>query len=343
MRGHVAVELAAVIDETGTPYAFVCPAFPAMARAVEGGMLHVRGVPLTETPEGRDAFGAAETASVAEVLRGEGLRLAHIGLDVLRSSGAALVASIGQALDAGHKVVVFDAATDDDLACIVGVVERRFPQALLAGSAGLATAVARRMASASGRQGRGGMPRLESPLLIVSGSWSAVTLTQIDELSAIPAIEVVDIVAEEVIASGAPMEEQIEAASSKIKIALRAGQDVVLVLRPLSADSVALRDEALSKHAAALMSFLGSTVRAALSDSKVGGLVLTGGDTAYAVLSALESEGIAVLGELEPGIPFGEIMGGRRDRGFVVTKAGGFGDARTLISIVDRFGGTRRP
>ena len=97
-----------------------------------------------------------------------------------------------------------------------------------------------------------------------------------------------------------------------------------------------------STYAGLLETSVSSIVRSAIGEEKISGLVLTGGDTAYAVLSALRSEGIAVEGELEAGIPFGTILGGRLDRRLVVTKAGGFGDARTLRSIVERLGQARR-
>ena len=336
MRGHVAVELAAVIDASGAPYAFVCPAFPAMARTVERGVLRVRGVPLTDAPEGRDTLSPARSASVAEILQGEGLRPAHIDLDVLRSGGAGLTESIGRALAAGHNVVAFDAAADSDLASIAGVARRHFPDALLAGSAGLASAVARRMAPESGAREHRTGPRLESPFLVVSGSWNPVTLSQIDELSAVPSLEMVAVETAEVTASRAQLEAQAEAASTRVKYGLREGYDVALTLRPPSAHSALSRHDVPSTHAGLLGTFVSSVIRSVLPDSKVSGLVLTGGDTAYAVLSALGSEGVAVGGELEAGIPFGSILGGRLDRRLVVTKGGGFGDSRTLSSIVER-------
>ena len=336
MRGHVAEELAALIDESGAPYAFVCPAFPAMARTVERGILRVRGVPLTDSPEGRDTLSPARSASLAEILQVEGLSSAHIGLDSLRSGEAGLTESIGRALAAGHSVVAFDAATDSDLASIAGVAARHFPDALLAGSAGLAAAVASWMAPGSGAGEHGAIPRFTSPILVVSGSWNPVTLSQIDELSKVSSLDLVDVDAEDVIAPRAQLEAQIEAASTRVKDGLRRGRDVALILRPPSADSVTSRDSAISKHSALLGTFVSSIIRSVLPDSKVSGLVLTGGDTAFAVLSALGVEGIAVEGELEAGIPFGIVLGGRLDRRLVVTKGGGFGDARTLSSIVER-------
>ena len=181
-----------------------------------------------------------------------------------------------------------------------------------------------------------------SPFLVVSGSWNPVALSQIDELSKVPELDVVAVETEEVIASREHLEAHIEAASTQVKNALRKGRDVALSLRPPSADSAVSRYDVFSTHAGLLETYVSSTVRSVIAEEKISGLVLTGGDTAYAVLSALRSEGIAVEGELEAGIPFGLILGGRLDRRLVVTRAGGFGHARTLSSIIERLGQARR-
>ena len=101
------------------------------------------------------------------------------------------------------------------------------------------------------------------------------------------------------------------------------------------------RYDVFSTYAGLLEMLVSSTVRSVITEERISGLVLTGGDTAYAVLSALRSEGIAVEVELEAGIPVGLILGGRLDRKLVVTKAGGFGHARPLSSIVERLGQAR--
>jgi uncharacterized protein YgbK (DUF1537 family) len=62
-------------------------------------------------------------------------------------------------------------------------------------------------------------------------------------------------------------------------------------------------------------------------------LVLTGGDTARAVLAALGARGIALRAELLPGVPLGRIIGGELDGVAVVTKAGGFGRPDTLVEV----------
>jgi uncharacterized protein YgbK (DUF1537 family) len=60
--------------------------------------------------------------------------------------------------------------------------------------------------------------------------------------------------------------------------------------------------------------------------------VLTGGVTARAVLAARGVRALRLLGEVEPGVPFGMAMDGT----LVCTKAGAFGSAGTLARCVAR-------
>ncbi len=60
----------------------------------------------------------------------------------------------------------------------------------------------------------------------------------------------------------------------------------------------------------------------------IGGLVLTGGETARAVLSRLGIAALQVVGEVETGVP---ILVAKSSGLTVVTKAGDFGDRETLL------------
>jgi uncharacterized protein YgbK (DUF1537 family) len=60
--------------------------------------------------------------------------------------------------------------------------------------------------------------------------------------------------------------------------------------------------------------------------------VLTGGETARAVLGARNIRALRLLGEVEPGVPFGMA----RDGTLVCTKAGAFGGPGTLVRCVAR-------
>ncbi len=76
------------------------------------------------------------------------------------------------------------------------------------------------------------------------------------------------------------------------------------------------------------------TARLVRSETRVKGLVLTGGDTAKTVASDLGAEAIEIVDQVEPGIPLGR-MTGRHDM-LVVTKAGGFGSEYSLAKSVER-------
>jgi len=59
------------------------------------------------------------------------------------------------------------------------------------------------------------------------------------------------------------------------------------------------------------------------------GVVLTGGETARAMLARIGVDRLEILGESEPGVVISQTTGEARPR-FVATKAGAFGDAAAL-------------
>jgi len=78
---------------------------------------------------------------------------------------------------------------------------------------------------------------------------------------------------------------------------------------------------------------VGAFGRIAARHPNCGAYVLTGGDTARAVLAARKVRGFRLLGEVEPGVPFGTSI----PPGLAIcTKAGGFGGPDTLVHCVAR-------
>jgi uncharacterized protein YgbK (DUF1537 family) len=75
---------------------------------------------------------------------------------------------------------------------------------------------------------------------------------------------------------------------------------------------------------------LAEVTEAVLRAYRIGGLFLSGGDTAMAVCVRLGVTAIRVYGEIQPGIPAGEITIGQ-NRVCLVTKAGGFGGELAII------------
>jgi uncharacterized protein YgbK (DUF1537 family) len=63
---------------------------------------------------------------------------------------------------------------------------------------------------------------------------------------------------------------------------------------------------------------------------------MTGGEMAARFLKTVSAEGIRLIAEIEPGVPYGEIVGGDRAGRLLFSKAGGFGDADILMKIIER-------
>jgi uncharacterized protein YgbK (DUF1537 family) len=71
-----------------------------------------------------------------------------------------------------------------------------------------------------------------------------------------------------------------------------------------------------------------------LASHKFAGLFLSGGDIAVEVCHRLRVSAIQVNGEVEPGVPAGELIGGQYPGMRVVTKAGGFGTEEAMVKSI---------
>ncbi len=78
----------------------------------------------------------------------------------------------------------------------------------------------------------------------------------------------------------------------------------------------------------------GEQVRTMFEQQPAGALVVFGGDTAAAILKALGCRIAWPYGELLPGVPVSRIEAQGRTL-TLITKAGGFGDERTLLRIIE--------
>lgn len=95
--------------------------------------------------------------------------------------------------------------------------------------------------------------------------------------------------------------------------------------------------------AAAVAAGFGDRVAEQLARASYDALVLVGGDGAAAALDRVGATAVTVHSALAPGVPLGTIVGGSADGIRVVTKSGGFGDADSLIQIIDRLQSSAAP
>jgi 4-hydroxythreonine-4-phosphate dehydrogenase len=329
LRGHVAAELAAILDARRAvirekAVAVFAPSLPSQGRTVIGGKVLVHGVPLDES----DVWKREKTkpaSTIMETLAVSGLRSSLIALERVRSEPAMLERAM---LSAARRaeVVICDAETEADLAAIASasMVLRR--GAVWVGSSGLA----RQLAVAMGWSARtaAAVPEFAAgPTLYMVGSMTEIAREQATRLSAVEGVETLRIPAVGFLAGAEAGVEE----TRRLERALELGQDVLVFPQ---CDGLLTYEEG-----AELARSLGRFV-AACSD-RIGGLVATGGETARAVLDAWGVTRLRLRGEVEAGVAFSTTERWRRVVP-VVTKAGGFGDAETLVRCGEFMRGLKR-
>ena len=275
LRGNVRMEVELAAEVLSCEVAIVTPAFPAMNRIVEKGWLRVPG-------------SSFEPIEMRVFWRAQGLvKIVHVRPRLVK---AVLASDI--------RLISVDAVSDADLDAIVqgGLVSPR--RVLWAGSAGLASALARAL---PGPGPHTGAAQPVPAVLFCLGSDHAVTLDQERNLIA---------------ARGALALDGLTAEPECIAATLAGGRHVVLRI-PYGRVGVARARQ--------------------LFGGLSGALMLTGGDTASLACRALGATGIQLHHEVAPGIPRGTIMGGPFQGAPVVTKSGGFGAPDALIRIADYF------
>ena len=306
LRGPIAAELDALLDETGRAGALVCPSFPVHGRTVTEGCLHVDGRPAHRTAIGRDPAYPGDTSDVALILRrGAARPVHHVPLATVRAGGDALYRELTRA---AGRLLAADAETDADLASLATAAIAH--DLVLAGSAGLAHAAAACL-------GHAGVP-VEIPRgrgwLIVAGSLHPASRAQI---RALVAAGVAGAFVEP--ASAAPP-------LGPLAARLADGQPVFLAT-PDADDAPA---EARRSAGVALAAAAARLIERARPDV----LAVTGGDTAHAVMTALGADRLELVGAPTSGLALGQIAVGTPRPVTWLSKAGGFGGPDLFVDFL---------
>ncbi len=305
LRGNLAAELRAVLDHRAPDCVIVAPAFPATGRTTRGGRQLVDGRALEET----EFAAQASSSSLLDLLGPAGRAVSQASLEEVRGGRIAeLVRGAGPG-----GVLICDAETDADLDAIARGGVDSDAEIVWMGSAGLARRLADLLALPPG-SGTTSWAAVDRPLLLVIGSPAQATQAQLRRLRDTPAVVQV--------ALGEPgagrTDASLRKATEGVLGALRSGRDCALTL-DLEADRRERGRDGTRR--------LASVAAAAIEFA--GGLVLTGGATARAVLEAIPGSGLTLQREIVPGIALGWTD---PPASLPVTlKAGGFGDEDALM------------
>ncbi|MGB3289740.1 MAG: four-carbon acid sugar kinase family protein, partial [Burkholderiaceae bacterium] len=307
--------------------AVVAPAFPDAGRCTRNGRQYVNGVALEDTEIWRHE-GISGTADIPWMLSEHGVRSASLPLAQVRAGREALLKSMRDCLTQGLRAVVCDAETNEDLQRIAQASITLAPSVFWAGSAGLANY----LPDAAGLAGRGGPAKkieVAGSILTVVGSLSAVSREQAQVLFRKRTMSRMDIPADVLI--GAERHPDWKTLQGRLGAVLERGGDMLLVISNDGQPDLR-QGLVLCQALARLISPFAA---------RIGGMVSTGGETTNALLSAMRSTGLGMAGEVQPGMPLSLTLGASSFP--IITKAGAFGSAGSLVYGYDVLQRMRRP
>jgi uncharacterized protein YgbK (DUF1537 family) len=327
MRGSVAAQLQGALSawRRHHPGAFVvlCPAYPAMGRTLSQGRLWVNGQPLERSPAGSDPVTPVKSSVMVELVPG--------AVVVPALPAAELRAAIDSAA-ARSSVVVAEAQTPEHLQTLAEVIAGFGSAALPAGSAGLALPLASAWHPLLGEARPAPLPIVRDRIVVLLSSVNEVSRRQVRACQ--------DALARRMQTATLGLEDVADegrAARWANEVAIDPHAIVLALCAP------AERMTGMDKVAAAarVASGLAAAVHALLKRQPAGALILLGGDGAEATLNQIGVGALRVLRRVLEGVPLLETMGAGGEGLLVVTKAGGFGDERTLLSTIEALRGEK--
>jgi D-threonate/D-erythronate kinase len=338
LRGNLGTEIDAVMDKIQVDFAVVAPAFPKIGRTTLHGVHYLNGVPIDQTEIARDPKCPVKESNLVKLFTSQSKRKVDlIPLDILHSGNKQVLSQIKTLLQERTELIIFDAVTEEDMQQIAEMMAASDYRILWAGSAGLADYLPKALSFPvrSSEAPYPALPVIHKPVLLVAGSISEVTRSQVSTFNLDPRVTAVELNTVQTIASDEGSLQEIKRCRTELLTAISAGSDISLYA------SSSPEQVKSSKAAGAERGFdptevsnrianaMGEIASGIMQEVELQGVILTGGDTAKAVCKHLGVSGIQLINEIEPGIPLGKLIGNAPL--WVVTKAGAFGNENSLL------------
>ena len=340
LRGNFGLEVLTLIEELNLDAAVIFPAFPNEGRTTVGGFHLLKGVPVQRTDVSRDPSCPVSESNILTLVKsqiGEDKQdlVGLISIDTVMKGAGPILIELNELIHSGKKIIVADAVMPVDLEQIALAVTKSNFNILPCGSAGAAKKISKiwRPDFKEPAFSKFDLPKV--PKLIVSGSATELTASQIKTLQendSIQNIEFIPIKPENI------FNNDFEDIAKKIINSLVENNTVVVHSASLMENTDAItellfeyeisRDDFISK----ICEYLSAITRSVLLE-KEAILITVGGETSYKCCKAIGCKNLQILDRVAPAIPLGINNKGQ----YIVTKSGNLGTPNTLIDIIKYF------
>lgn len=332
LRGPIAAELEAALaarsaGSGGPVCAVAVPAYPGAGRTTVGGIHLVEGIPVADSPAGRDPFTPVPVSRVADLLtRGTSLPAREVHVDVLAAGADATAArltelwhSLDEAGAGPPPVFVLDAVTEAHLrtgAVAAARLAARGVDVVAVDSGPFGAA----LAEAMGLGPESGPP---APVLLVVASLTERTALQVEHARSALGAVMVDVHVSELQPSRMVDRLQAAVADAHPSGPVRAaGWRLLPEDRPDTA------------RAGEVVTAMATAAHLALGRMTCHGVFASGGDMATGLLRRLGAAGFAVEFAVQPLVVTGRLTGGPRHGLPFATKGGLIGDHDAVTESV---------
>lgn len=316
----------ALLDALMAKQAIYCPAFPVNGRTIFFGHLFVGDVLLSDSHMKHHPLTPMTDASLVRVLaRQTPHKVGLVALKQVQSGSAVLRESLDKLAAEGVRHVVVDAVADTDLG-IIG--EAIGDDTLVTGGSGVALglpAAYRRRGLMPHKAGADVLPRIDGAPAVLAGSCSAATLGQIAAFKGPHlALDTDAICRGEDVAGKALAWAREKLGTAPILLSASDTPDAVKALQA---------KYGIEKSSLAIEKTMAALARG-LVEAGVGRLVVAGGETSGAVVSALDVTALRIGPEIDPGVPWTASVGAKPI--LLALKSGNFGAPDFFTKAFDR-------
>ncbi len=316
----------ALLDALKARQAIYCPAFPVNGRTIFFGHLFVGDVLLSDSHMKHHPLTPMTDASLVRVLaRQTPHKVGLVALKQVQSGSAVLREALDRLAADGVRHVVVDAVADTDLG-IIG--EAIGDDTLVTGGSGVALglpAAYRRRGLMAHRSGADTLPKIEGAAAVLAGSCSAATLGQIAAFKGAHMALDTDAICRGEDVAGKALD-WTKGKLGKGPILLSASDKPEAVKALQVKYGVEKSSQAIERTMAALAR--------GLVAAGVGRLVVAGGETSGAVVSALDVTALRIGPEIDPGVPWTASVGAKPI--LLALKSGNFGAPDFFTKAFDK-------
>ena len=316
--GNIGPVADALLEELGASFTVACPAFPENGRTIYMGHLFVGQALLSDSSMRHHPLTPMCDSNLVHVLaRQTPHKVGHVALATIRKGARAIMAAFAELQTRGIRYAIVDAIEDTDLHHLG---EAMANMALITGGSGAAIGLPDNFRKVGLLPERGGIRPL-APVggggVVLSGSSSAATLSQVEAMRASHPARAIDVVQlfsnkDQLVA------DTVAWALPKLKLS------PVLIHASAPPEQVAEMQERFGRHkTGAMIEEAFAAIASGLAKAGVRRFVVAGGETSGAVVAALGIKMLEIGPQIAPGVPATLSYG--EPRYALALKSGNFG------------------